>query len=287
MKKFSEREGITKPKTEIQIESIDDDLRNCLWNALYEIYWEPSSGRTIHGTGYIWDDKMLSFLKLVWGSYFKKPNDCVETHNWDALYDRLREYHFSCEWFKAYDFIEFCANNYPDERKNVAFIQSCNRVLERELSGYRFVGKQITQMTSKEEISEIEKAVATPIKTVNAHIENALKLMSDRKNPDYRNSIKESISAVESICRIIAKDEKATLGAALDVIESKVKLHGALKRAFDSLYGYTSSAEGIRHSLLEEKTTLEFEDAKFMLVSCSAFVNFLISKASRLGILLY
>jgi hypothetical protein len=163
----------------------------------------------------------------------------------------------------------------------------CNGILESELSAYRFVGELITQITSEKEILEIEEALETPFKTVNAHLENALNLMSDKKSPDYRNSVKESISAVECICRIIAEDEKATLGQALDIIEKKgkVQLHGALKRAFDSLYGYTSSAEeGIRHALLDEKASLSFEDAKFMLVSCSAFINYLVSKASKVGI---
>jgi len=125
----------------------------------------------------------------------------------------------------------------------------------------------------------------TPFKNVNAHFENALRLLSDRESPDFRNSIKESISAVEAICRAVSEDEKATLGQALDVIEKKgkIELHRALKRAFDSLYGYTSSSEGIRHSLLEEATS-SFENAKFMLVSCSAFVNYLTAKASKAGL---
>ena len=108
-------------------------------------------------------------------------------------------------------------------------------------------------------------------------------LLADRKSPDYRNSVKESISAVEAISNLIANEKKATLGQALKAIESKVSLHPALKKAFSSLYGYTSDAEGIRHALLSE-TNLSFEDAKFMLVSCSAFINYLISKASKAGI---
>jgi hypothetical protein len=43
------------------------------------------------------------------------------------------------------------------------------------------------------------------------------------------------------------------------------------------MYGYTSDAEGIRHALLEEPT-LEQADAIFMLVTCSAFVNYLRAK---------
>ena len=112
------------------------------------------------------------------------------------------------------------------------------------------------------------------------------RLMSDRKSPDYRNSIKESISAVEAICRLITNHKKVTLGQCLKEMEgAKVMLHGALKKAFSNLYGYTSSAAGIRHALMDEPR-LSFEDAKFMLVSCSAFINYLVSKAGKARITL-
>jgi len=52
--------------------------------------------------------------------------------------------------------------------------------------------------------------------------------------------------------------------------------------AFDKLYGYTSDADGIRHALLEE-VTLDFDDAKFMLVACSAFVNYIRAKVPGAG----
>jgi len=176
----------------------------------------------------------------------------------------------------------FIGSFHPDIETNERFRKTCNGVLEEELSGYRFVGGQIAQITSEEEISEIEEALQTPLKSVRTHIEKSLELLSDKKSPDYRNSIKESISAVEAICRLITKNDKATLGQALKEVETKIALHGALKKGFSSLYGYTSSADGIRHALLEE-AKLNFEDAKFMLVSCSAFVNYLIAKTSRAG----
>jgi hypothetical protein len=52
-----------------------------------------------------------------------------------------------------------------------------------------------------------------------------------------------------------------------------------LKAAFSSLYGYTSDANGIRHALTEEPD-LDQADAVFMLVTCSSFCNYLISKLS-------
>ena len=161
----------------------------------------------------------------------------------------------------------------------------CNSFLERELSAYRFIGGKITQITSEEEISEIEEVleISKPLKAVNTHLKRALDLFTDKKSPDYRNSIKESISAVEAFCNLITKSNKATLGKALKKIENKVSLHSALKSAFNNLYGYTSDADGIRHALLDEPN-LDFEDAKFMLVSCSTFINYLAIKASKAGI---
>ena len=107
--------------------------------------------------------------------------------------------------------------------------------------------------------------------------------LSDRKEPDYRNSIKESISAVESIAQLVSKSPGATLGDALKVIDKHVDIHPALKKGFLAIYGYTSDSDGIRHALLDAPTC-GFEDAKYMLVSCSAFVNYLIAKATNAGI---
>ncbi len=115
--------------------------------------------------------------------------------------------------------------------------------------------------------------------------ETALDHLADRESPDYRNSIKESISAVESLCKLIAGDKKATLSNALDTLEQRrgVDLHKALRNAFCALYGYTSDASGIRHALLDEPD-LDIEDATFMLVTRSAFVNYVLQKATKAGI---
>jgi hypothetical protein len=119
---------------------------------------------------------------------------------------------------------------------------------------------------------------------VSKHIDTALKLLSDKQNPDYRNSMKESISAVEAVCKIIAKNENTTLGPALDAVAVKTKLHQRLRDGFKALYAYTSDTHGIRHALKDDDQP-EAEDAKFMLVSCSAFVNYLAEKGRKNGLL--
>lgn len=120
---------------------------------------------------------------------------------------------------------------------------------------------------------------------VKIHINKAFALYSDRKKPDYENSIKESISAVESLCCIItgATGSQATLGSTLKKLEKDggVVIHGAMKTAFEKLYGYTSDSDGIRHGGIDF-TNAPAEDAKYMLVSCSAFINYLIEKQSKI-----
>ena len=109
-------------------------------------------------------------------------------------------------------------------------MQGCNDAFEQELAGYRFVGGVITPITSTEAIDAIEKAQEDAVgsKGVKLHLRRAVELLSDRKSPDYRNSVKESISAVESICRAVAQDPNATLGDALKAISPSVTVHPAL-----------------------------------------------------------
>ncbi len=273
---FSQRKGIKPVKSVIQTDNMDDDLRNSLWNALTINYWDSVKRNSI-----AYYPLMEHFAKELWVSHFKQPLDTLSNY-WSSVYKEIRNKFYSYEWYEVYDFIEFTVDNYLNEDDNQKFMILCNSFLERELSAYRFVGGKITQITSQEEISEIEEAlnIFKPFKAVSIHIKSALVLFSDKKSPDYRNSIKESISAVEAICKLITKEEKPQLGQALKMLENEIGLHPALKKAFNNLYGYTSDSKGIRHALLEE-TELYSEDAKFMLISCSAFVNYLVSKISK------
>jgi len=140
------------------------------------------------------------------------------------------------------------------------------------------VSGELTEITSQIEIDAVESAANSPYQNVRTHLKAALHLMNDKEHPDYRNSIKESISAVEAAAKNLTQNNKATLDDALIIIERDGKLHGALKKAFSALYGYTSDANGIRHALLED-SSLKKSDARFMLISCSAFVNYLLELA--------
>ena len=182
-------------------------------------------------------------------------------------------------WFRVYDFIEFNIQHYPFLTSKEEFISKINEVLIDENSAYQIIDHYVTPITSEQEIQSIEEALEStnPYSGVQQHLNQALKLMSDSQNPDYRNSIKESVSALEGLCQKILNKDKVTLGDAIGQIEKQFPIHSALKNSIKSLYGYTSDGDGIRHAMLEEPN-LTYIDAKFMLVACTNFINYLIDK---------
>jgi hypothetical protein len=277
--KFSQRIGKTSAGKLVQHESIDDDLRNSLWSAITIVYFNRVEFKSGHYDNSKYCN-LTEFLQMMWLHYFKNPVDTIP-YKFSVTIASMREHFFGVVWYQQLDFIEACKNNGSKQVKD-EFIFLCNAYLSRENSAYRFVSGELSEITSEVEIDAVEEAIEATGKYVGAkeHLKTSLNLMNDRSNPDYRNSIKESISAVESLAKELSGDNKATLGQALKVLEKNGNLHQALKSAFSALYGYTNDEGGIRHALMEE-STLKKADAKFMLVSCSTFINYLIEMSGE------
>jgi hypothetical protein len=278
--KFSERQGLSPVSTVIQIKSMNQVLRNRLWSVLLMLCFDNSERGGY--TGWRIYPDYAELFPTIWHDYLKEPLDTIPI-SYLKVITVLRESFFECKRYQAYDFIEFIAANHPYKGTRQNFVPAINRVLEEELSGYRFIDGKVAPITAEEQVAAIDQAIdetasAFPLST--KHLRQALVLLAQKPNPDFRNSIKESISAVESLCATVTGNSKTTLGQALKVIESDAELHGALRGAFEKLYGYTSDANGIRHALMDEPN-LELEDATFMLVACSAFVSYVIAKYAR------
>jgi hypothetical protein len=271
MAKFSQRYGYVPLEKAFQRESIDEELRTKLWNVLKVTIWDKYD----HSDYLLRDasQHIDMMLKRLWFHFFNKDLDILPefySGRGKGAYNHFKEYFLTCEWFAVYDFIEEISLDQSKLLDDKAR-EWINTVLEEKNSAYRFVGKEIAEITDKQEISAIEGGLEHPEKLVRIHLEAALRMLSDKQAPDFRNSVKESISAVEAACRLVSGNESATLADALKKISN---LHPALSRAFSQLYGYTSDASGVRHSLTDE-TAITYADAKFMLVACSAFVSYL------------
>jgi hypothetical protein len=122
--------------------------------------------------------------------------------------------------------------------------------------------------------------LTSEVDAVQTHFRTALKNLSDRHNPDYRNSIKESISAVECACKKLTGDQHTDLNRALQKLDGQKAFHPAFKQSLEKLYAWTNDASGIRHSIKDAPTPSK-ADAQFMLVTCSAFVNYLFAREAK------
>jgi len=272
-KKFSERYGFANVRDSFQIESMDEGLKNRIWNKLREFYLDNIC--IVENYIHKYSIKDYNFFLQIFDQFFKTTN--IPSNSRTFLVNNISDYYFKYKWYEIYDFIEYVAGIYHSQQYSNMFRGAINKVLEEEMSGYRFVDNYIAPIIDNIEIKEIEEALDCKYIPVKQHLSNALELLSDRENPDYQNSIKESITAVESVAKIITGKE-TDLANCLKVMD--IDLNKQFKTAMTNLYGWTCKEDGIRHGHTGEELKTSFEEAKYMLVSCSAFVNYLISKNS-------
>ena len=259
--KFSERNEYSAIRTALQVEDVDEPLKNGLWNVLLVWIFQPDRQHWINRQSL--SSRPTRLARQIWLNFYKKRIDKIP-QDWDSFLSFVEIKFFNGLWYEIYDLIEFLEQNFGDQKPplmDVTFAKACNSVLEKERSAWRIIGAQVSRVSSDVEIAAIEQAELLDgrLAPVSIHIRAAVAKMSDRQAPDYRNSIKESISAVEGICKIIGGNTKAELAEALRCIEKKgILLDGAIVSAFKSIYGFTSNSQGIRHALLDQPNLEHF-----------------------------
>ena len=273
---FSERHGYVRK--ELQYERIDELLRNGLWNTFILHVWESGD----------YDDIVLHAIaqqdlsKDIWIGHFKQKVDDfpvrANVHNSSDEFVRkfVRAQFDGNAWYRVYDFLEFVVRHCPDGVSPTRFMEACNQTLKLERAAYRFVDGLVAPITNDLEIATVEHAIENSEEGVVTNLRCALEKLSDRQNPDYMNSIKESMSAVEGQAQKVM-GSKTTLGRLLNRMQEERGLPVPLKTAFSAFYSYASAGEsGIRHAPSGPvPPEIDFDFAKFMLVTCSAFVNYL------------
>lgn len=275
--RFSQRYGLG-PLQEIQKDRVDNNLFNRLWNIIYEHEYPVYPVRDIRLYSNV--EQLLDRL----GQRYRYQEDIEDVlHNLNKLFKYLHDNKY--QWYLIYDLLEFYASLLCDENERQLLQNKVNQILEEEKSAYRMIVYLFTPIIDECEIDTIARGMQCKYAAPREHIAKALTLYSDRKSPDYANAVKEAISAVESICRIILgdSDKGETLGKAIKKLKERgIEMPPALEAAYLKLYGYTCDAGGVRHGSITMANVYE-EDAKYMVVSCSAFVNYLISKYEKIS----
>lgn len=279
---FSDRNGIKSISKEMQINEFTAETRTVLFNTLNNIL-----NIQVKSLGLDEDNLAKYIVENMFNDVYERYHD-----SYDQIISQIR-YLFENESYDSIlTIVEFICGivyespeQYHSRNHYDAFFMSSyfnvfkemNNAFENEYVGYRFVDEKIVKITNKEEIFTIEKASTTPYDSVNEAIQKSVSFLSENSKKDYENSIKESILATEELFNILLNTSGLTLGKAADQLFSKIDVDEHLRDAIKNLYKYASDSNGIRHGNNKEKSEITFDEAKLILVICSAVINFLIT----------
>lgn len=283
---FSQRNGYTSINDII----IREDMPKAIQNAICNCYDDMDDIDVYDVDG--WVPLKTKLSKFLWIKFLNRRerefyNKCYYDKNYDVFIDSINDPDII--WYQKLDILEvtlayiqqeFNSNTYCVEKEPLVFVNKINEEFNRLHYAYRVLNNKIVEITSKEEIIAVETAISDSDGAVKMHLSKALELCAKKPEGDYRNSIKESISAVERWCR--EKTNANDLRTALNKLKTKgILIHSRLHSAFDKLYEYTNDKEtGIRHALMddEETYTPTYDEAIYMIITCSAFINYLNKK---------
>ncbi|MBQ9030152.1 MAG: hypothetical protein IJ106_01695 [Parasporobacterium sp.] len=184
-----------------------EHIQNYIKFILGSVYAESVDSRKTYDDDHI--------IKMINNTIANDDYDDVLTlieaivQHWDSYLKKTLGYSYYNQYTKVYD--------------GPSIYEIVNTYLEREYIGYRFVDGIIVPISDEYEIDTINEAFSNKFTPVYEHLSKANRLLADREKPDYENSIKESISAVEAMCEIITgiKGGDANLGSMLKSLRKK------------------------------------------------------------------
>jgi AbiJ-like protein len=273
---FSQRVG-AEPAPQIGLQEMPASLRVTLWNTFQ--HW-------IFNEDVLPGQSSRRAAQYVF-SHIGWPADEARQIAYENLLRVKKWFLDEATWHRVYGFVEWLphlirrgtAEQFNGRERILRFasgyMKELGGVLEREGSPYRFSNSQLVPITSQTELDEVARAMESPFAGARKQIAQAITLLSMKPEPDYRNTIKESVSAIASTL-MEATGGSGDFKPLLDAFEkAHGQLHPAFRRAVSSLYGWTSDENGVRHGIFGD-VNVDHADARFMLVTCSAFVNFLV-----------
>ena len=273
---FSQAQGYEEIPGPLKLEELPKDARTRIWN-LFLGHLEKSMGTDIALGG--------SWIAGDWAHVFRAEHATFDAIG--ALDDWRTDFRPFCKdlrtriesqpFNKVFDLIQFVLRHPRCPR---GFVTEMRRTFVDSHLAYTIdVGPPPTifPAATPEEgvavVNSLELLRQAGLDGSASHLRQASECINEG---DWAGSVRESIHAVESVARQLDPEAAQTLGPALKSIERRGALHPALKKAFDTLYGYTSNEHGIRHALLDQTDTKAgLAEAVFMLGACASFASYL------------
>lgn len=277
---FSDRNNIDSIPKEMQIDDLDERSRKSIYNLWSEIYVECRNACNYERGN--WDE----VINPIYTKLYNQTLGPLKSIKENALIAIIENTILNDKYNKIFDLLEYTTKLFEivityDTRilRRDSYYKRYNNLFEAEYIGYRFIDEIIVPITDPIEVQSIKQAFSDSYNKVREHLSKANRFLSDRDNPDYENSIKESISALEALAQIITKTNgaQATFGKMSEKLVEQGVITSGMKAAFSALYGIASNCRGVRHSG-NNGDEVSFEEAKYNLVISTAFVNYVMSK---------
>lgn len=275
---FSDRNSIKPISKVMQVDSLDDDTRIVLFNSLKNIVLHQIKNGRCDEDILCKDITEKMFNEVYYNEYantfINLMDNILNIFESDSYDDILTTIEFICSMvYETLGDYNLRTHYYsPDSYYDTFKVMNCT--FEDEYVGYRFVNGKIVKITNNEEIKSIEESASTSFDEVNKSISKSISFLGERHNKDYKNAIKEAIIAVEQLFNIILKSSGLTLTNALNQICDKIDININLKESIKELYKYTNEVNGIRHGNNKDSDEISFDEAKYVLLICSATINY-------------
>lgn len=170
---------------------------------------------------------------------------------------------------------------------SIYYNDTINRVLEEKQSGYRITKENIfIFLTDEISLEAINKVEESSFYYAKRHISFGVKELGNKEQINYNAVIREAVTATESYLIELAElapTGKITMGDAVKSIRRRYddKIQMEFIKPFEMLYGIASNI-GIRHAGNDKTIVTDLEEAILILTTCSALLNYLSSKLSKI-----
>lgn len=216
----------------------------------------------------------------------------MDDSDWDSwtCWEGLRCSLNTAEWWQFYDCVELIGeqlrlaeSNYEsidfassfDVFKYPAYQAKVNRLFEKHLVAWRLNSSGSFEMALPKDLSErIDAAVGQlndEFQPARVHYLKAKQYILGTTK-DTENSIKESISALESVCRVLYP-KASTLGKALAQMKSEGHYPPRLISVFEKFYEYCNDEPAVRHGA-RVASRAHALDAELALHLSAAFIRY-------------
>ncbi|UST92745.1 AbiJ-NTD4 domain-containing protein [Pseudomonas siliginis] len=204
-----------------------------------------------------------------------------------------------CEWYQFYDCVEVIGEElqeieplYEDASGDIdvpkftfaAYRARVNELFNKHQIGWRLNVKSQLESALPKDLSDRMETVEKQLDQYEAAREHFRKAkryaLGTHKDPE--NSIKESVSAFESVGRVLY-EKSATLGDALSKMKKDGVVPPMLVAVMEKFYAYANAAPGVRHGAAQMPKSAEM-DAELAMHLSAAFIRYAIEiKGSKSG----